>query len=104
MADEEAANFLTNLELGHLVEPFKAAGAKKEDFQYLRDNLVELMVLAPILADRRKIVEAFDKEQASSSSSRKIADSSSKAPVSIRAVRKYKFVFKIIQLGISYQM
>ncbi|XP_052565161.1 uncharacterized protein LOC120424563 isoform X3 [Culex pipiens pallens] len=84
MADDAAKAFLIQHKLGHLIEIFEAAGATKAEFNYLRQNLVELMALVPQLTDRRKFAEAFDAEQASSSSAQPVAATNSKA-VSIRA-------------------
>lgn len=69
MGDPAAVEFLTKYKLNHLIDPFKDAGADRELFCYLRNNIVELMKLVPVLRDRATFCDAVDKEDASRSSS-----------------------------------
>ncbi|XP_039452614.1 uncharacterized protein LOC120431572 isoform X1 [Culex pipiens pallens] len=83
MADEAAVEFLRKYNLERLAECFAKVGANRDHFRYLRNNLVELMLILPVLDDRAKFVEAFDSEEASASDA--IEAPSPSAPLTVRA-------------------
>uniref|UniRef100_A0A8D8I830 (northern house mosquito) hypothetical protein n=3 Tax=Culex pipiens complex TaxID=518105 RepID=A0A8D8I830_CULPI len=83
MADEAAVEFLRKYNLERLAECFAKVGANLDHFRYLRNNLVELMLILPVLDDRAKFVEAFDSEEASASDA--IEAPSPSAPLTVRA-------------------